>query len=85
MRFAIFQRNHAGRPILDDPHHHLVQIRTTINEEIFVALEDDMLVTLEFNKLERSRANDTFRICRVRLRVLSVTINMLRNDRQQLR
>ena len=44
-----------------------------------------MLVALEFDKLERTGTDNALGIGGVRLRILTIAIDMLRNDRQKLR
>ena len=85
MRLAGLQRDGAGRAVLDDPHHDLVEIGPAIDEEVVIPLQNDVLVALEFDKLERTGTDNALGIGGVRLRILTIAIDMLRNDRQKLR
>ena len=62
-----------------------VEVGTALYEEPVVALQNDVLTTFEFGQLERAGTDNIHVVARVGFWILPVAIDMLRDDRHQLR
>ena len=79
---AFLQREHAHRRLLDDPEHDAVEIRPFLDEEVVVALEDQVPAAHPLAEPERAGA-DRRGVHGMGLGIPAVAVDMLRDDRHQ--
>ena len=84
MKFAVLHADGTRRGVLDDAVNDAIKIGATVDEEVFIALEYNILVACEFHQFERAGANNILAVLRMAFGILAVTVHMLWNDGEQL-
>ena len=84
MNLTILEAQDPYGAVLDNTLHDLVQIRTTLDEEAVIALQNDVLIADELHQLERSGTDNVLRVARMLLGILAISVDVFRNHCTQL-